>query len=121
MAHKKKETAGQLSDRMRRETAQGWVPKAGEKPEERDKRLQLKRSIGGKDVTDKPQAERELLAREFLDKQAGASEERTRLFKESGARKVREELGLEARDPSELPSQLPEQQNPPQEAMSIPA
>src|SRR3990167_7976221 len=108
----------------RRETRQRKTAETSDQKSQRArdfKNITIKRTIGGKDVTDKPQAEREQLAREFIDTQAGASEERTRLFKESGARKVREELGLEARDPSELPSQLPEQQNPPQEAMSIPA
>src|SRR3990167_638070 len=68
-----------------------------------------KRSIGGSDVTDKPQAERELMARELLDKQAGAVEERTRLAKGEGAREVRLEFGLEERGPDEISEQIPSQ------------
>src|SRR3990167_6598625 len=89
----------------RRETRQRKTAETSEQISQRQrdfKNTTIKRTIGGKDVTDKPQAEREQLAREFLDRQSGASEERTRLFKEAGAREVRKELGLEERDIDEI-------------------
>src|SRR3990167_314377 len=115
----------------RRETRQRKTAETYDQKSQRArdfKNITIKRTIGGKDVTDKPQAEREQLAREFLDRQSGASEERTRLFKEAGAREVRKELGLEERDIDERAAEPPQetqieteapQKLPPVEAQAI--
>src|SRR3990167_10745342 len=115
----------------RRETRQRKTAETSDQKSQRArdfKNITIKRTIGGKDVTDKPQAEREQLAREFLDRQSGASEERTRLFKEAGAREVRKELGLEERDIDERAAEPPQetqieteapQKLPPVEAQAI--